>query len=125
MKIYKTKVIPAVPETTREVESHRACDICGKEQHPDGVWPEKYALRDGAFGVLDTEVSIEEGTNYPGDYDVSEIEYDICPTCFKEKLIPWIESHAIAESTEVPSTLADAPHENVLKELERRRSIDQ
>lgn len=38
------------------------------------------------------EVKLEEGTSYPEGGSYEGFILDICPKCFKDKLIPWFES---------------------------------
>ena len=83
MKEYKT--VP-VPPTTRQKLVKRVCDICGFEAKTEG-W-------DAASGwdVNETEVRIEcrqkEGESYPEGGWGTEWIIDICPECFKKKLVP-------------------------------------
>ena len=38
------------------------------------------------------EVRQRQGVSYPEGGSGTEIEVDLCPTCFKEKLVPWLRS---------------------------------
>jgi hypothetical protein len=80
MKIYKTVTKPA---TTYQEVDQIACDLCGRTTRKR--WKE-----DG-FDALETEVRIKEGSSYPEGGSGTEIEFDVCPDCFKSKLIPWLE----------------------------------
>jgi len=64
----------SVPETTRKALMYTTCD-----------W-------ESAYTVSDREVRIREGTSCPEGGQGTKVEYDICPKCFNEKLIPWLES---------------------------------
>lgn len=86
--VYKEKIIP---RRIIKVESHVECDLCGKEG--------TYGWEDSNYEVADSIVSVEvrckEGDAYPDIGDGIEWKYDICPKCFKEKLIPWFESQGV------------------------------
>ena len=87
MKHYVEKIIP---ETTEEVLSDITCDLCGKGGGRDG-WDSSH------WGVSESEIEVtvkhKDGTAYPEGGSGTVYAPDICPTCFKEKLIPWLESH--------------------------------
>jgi len=66
------------------------CDLCGREGVKDG-WESGY------YEVNETEVEVtvhqREGKAYPdGDCWGTEYIIDMCPECFKNKLVPWIIS---------------------------------
>lgn len=65
----------------------RECDICGEKAGDGKIWSSEQ------FRVDKTKVKCYVGRKWPDDYDV-EIDYDIdiCPRCFMEKLVPWINS---------------------------------
>ncbi len=84
MKTYKT-----ITAQREELES-LTCDLCGK-QVPVDDWTHSEG-DSGQFRIARTRVSLREGYVYPEGGSGEEVEYDICPECFKTKLIPWIES---------------------------------
>lgn len=72
------------------------CDICGKKAprpkpdiidgYGEGSWPKKL------FDVECTGVFYRHGCNY-SDSGSDKIEFfDICPSCFKDVLVPLLES---------------------------------
>lgn len=77
MKRYEKKIRPA-----QEYESlvETLCDICRKP------------FTEGYGGVLETEVRMKTGYAHQDGGSGEETEFDICPGCFKEKLIPFLES---------------------------------
>jgi len=86
-KVYAEKIIPQ--RVSRYVKT-RKCDLCGKEA--DGEeWEAKSCYR-----VNETEIRVQvrqkEGNNYPEGGSGTMYEIDLCPTCFKEKLVPWLKS---------------------------------
>lgn len=78
---------------TKQVEtrvlSEITCDICGAIGKSGG-W------ESSLWGVNETDVSVsvrqKEGTAYPESGSGTEYNLDICPKCFKEKLVPWVRS---------------------------------
>ena len=87
MKTFETKKIEV--DHTELVEMK--CDLCGRAVRSDD-WSKK------AYGVADTTVEIEEGEHYPEYRCTETTSFDICPDCFKNKLIPWLKSQG-AEPT--------------------------
>jgi hypothetical protein len=79
-----------------EVVESISCDICGREQsHPsDNRWDAH------GYHYKETTIELEDGSCYPGEIDFVRTHFDICPTCFIEKLAPWIKSFKNAD----PST---------------------
>jgi len=65
------------------------CDICGYDGK-DGDWKEN------TYDVRETQVSLRTGTSYPDGGSGVEYEVDLCPKCFAERLIPWLESQGAA-----------------------------
>ena len=57
------------------------CDICKKTYRGENWESEGYS-------VLETEVRMRTGTSYPEMSSGQETSFDICPTCFVERLIP-------------------------------------
>lgn len=87
MRRYETKTVEF--EQTLCVEL--VCDICHRSRKGTNRW------ETGCYEVNETEVKItvhqKEGTSYPDGGSGDELIIDICPECFKEKLVPWVESH--------------------------------
>jgi hypothetical protein len=81
MKKY-TKI--EVPARITSKHTSTVCDLCGDETADS--W------RKGAFDAGETTVEVVAGTRYPEGGSGTKIEYDICPKCFMDKLIPWLES---------------------------------
>lgn len=79
MKIMRT--VEKHIETHEEID-YRACDLCGRPTETqdchdcDAVEPLQHRY----------------GTSYPEGGDGEEIEIDLCPSCFKNKLVPWLQS---------------------------------
>ena len=84
MKYYQIKQITS----NQKVFDKMVCDLCGTESE-QSHWGESYCESD------EIEVSVvvkrREGFNYPYGGHGTEIDLDICPKCFKEKLIPFLQ----------------------------------
>ena len=82
MKVMKTEPVPA---TTATVLDYIKCELCDQTSPREDWAPRQYE-------VNEPEVSLSVGRNYPeGGYHTRTV-LDICPKCFKEKLIPWFLS---------------------------------
>ena len=93
MKKYKDVTRPVRVD---RLLSQTVCDVCGREstQHQEG-W------KTGSYDATEVEVRLRTGNSYPEGGSGEEWEVDICPTCFNEKLIPWVEAfgHTTIEPT--------------------------
>lgn len=93
MRHYLTEEIPA---TTRQKLSKTTCDLCGNEAK-HGCW------ESSTYEVNETEIEVtvrqREGTSFPDGGDCEEYSVDMCPSCFKNKLIPWLESQGCKAKT--------------------------
>ena len=85
-KTTTTKMLKEVKESKTEV----FCDICGKQSKNESFWDESRWWSERT----EVKVSIkqQQGQNYPEGGAGTEIIVDLCPQCFKEKLIPWLNS---------------------------------
>jgi len=82
-----TKQMP-VPATTRTVTLKTVCDLCGVETNRAGNWPSETG-----DNWNETTIEAEIGWNYGHEgASYKRTTVDICPKCFMEKLIPWVES---------------------------------
>lgn len=86
MRRYEDK---QVTHTERQCVELR-CDLCGRKGSPAREW------ETAAYEVNKTEVSVtvraKQGEAYPEGGNGTEFSIDICPTCFREKLVPWLRS---------------------------------
>lgn len=90
MKVTKTVTVPA---KTQVVFDYLKCELCENVSYKDDWEPDLYQ-------VCEPSVVLREGYNYPGDYSVESTVLDICPDCFKKKLIPWFVSQGGSVRTE-------------------------
>lgn len=85
MKIYEKR------ETTSTYLEcvRRTCDLCGKESS-DGDW-EKSTYEQNETNI-EIKIKHREGYNVSDGGSGDEIEIDLCPDCFRHKLVPWLQS---------------------------------
>ncbi len=74
----------------------RNCDLCGKAAHDPGDDPE-WGL---GYDVKQVRVEYKVGESYPEITDTTTHFADICPDCFKGKLVPWLESQGVVMQKE-------------------------
>lgn len=77
MKNYKEVERPAKLE---KVLVSTTCDICRKTSKLSG------------YEFEEVEVKYNIGSRYPDGGMGTLTEVDLCPDCFNEKLIPWLET---------------------------------
>lgn len=86
MRTYEEKTV----QKTERILTSLRCDICGQEAKRLGVdcftWELDYR---------DYDITVQSRILYRYDHD-SEIEhdFDICPECFQNKLVPFIRSQS-------------------------------
>lgn len=81
MKRYKQKIYTS----NQLIETE--CDICGKKTNSD-TWC--YGEGHDERRVW-TEVEMRSSPLYESDIE-TEHNIDICPSCFENKLVPWIKA---------------------------------
>jgi hypothetical protein len=94
LRIYENVTVPS-----KVIEKHilTTCDLCGKKA-VNGDW------ESSTYEVNEVEVRIEvrykDGKAYPDCSWGDKFQADICPVCFKNKLIPWLESQGCTAEVE-------------------------
>jgi hypothetical protein len=89
------KNMKMIPETIKQklVLDHVVCDLCGCTTLDAGVWDKPRAPQ-GEWHENEATVKLQQGCGWPnndgGEY--KHTTFDICPTCFVTKLVPWLES---------------------------------
>jgi hypothetical protein len=80
-------------QTTRTEKQciNKVCDMCGKEDkiHP---WGNNWV---GDYRIEETTIQYETGTHYPESRSTTIYSIDICPDCFKNKLIKWLNEQGV------------------------------
>jgi hypothetical protein len=89
-RVYEDAIEPAVPAKVVKKFVRRTCDLCGVASKRGKEW------EPSSYTVAETEVSVtvthRSGKSYPEGGSGTEVEVDLCPKCFKDRLIPWLES---------------------------------
>ncbi len=73
------------------------CDLCGlvhpvPRNYGDGIFGDRNWSK-GQFGIESVKVLHEDGSHYPdSDRESTITSFDICPGCFKDKLVPWLQA---------------------------------
>jgi len=89
MKLYEKRVIP---EKIVDERVGLQCDLCGRKS------PDNYNWTQGSYKVNETELKVcvtvtqQEGNQYPEGGSGTEYEIDLCPECFKNRLVSWLKS---------------------------------
>ena len=60
------------------------CDMCKTEYAVDYC--------NGAYDINETEVTHTYGMGYPEGGHKTSVVFDICPSCFQNRLMPWLQS---------------------------------
>lgn len=69
------------------------CDICGAAAPtPSASWSGRAWVDAGSYDILDVKVRLKDGASYPEGGHGERVGFDICPECFRSKLVPLIES---------------------------------
>lgn len=79
MKKYIKKTITR----TETFLSSTTCDICKKK------YSDEWGKRN--YEVLETNVSLKTGESFPDGGSGKIISFDICPDCFRNRLIPALK----------------------------------
>jgi hypothetical protein len=74
-------------EITETVETEVACDLCGVARRRETCWEHA-----APYNVSETTIVLEAGTRYPGSGEITRTTFDVCPTCFLDRLMPWLAS---------------------------------
>lgn len=103
MRQHRKKTIPA--RETTEIASV-TCDVCGKKG--DRLWNAPYNFEDeedwddsSTYSFECVAVRMAEGASYPEGGQAYELtRYDICPDCFKGKVMPFLAELGAQPSSE-------------------------
>jgi hypothetical protein len=77
---------------TYEATVERHCDLCGlNAAQPRN---DEYApWRNSHFDQDRVLVQHEYGTRYPEATDIITDAFDVCPDCWRNKVVPWFAQH--------------------------------
>lgn len=78
-----------IKQVESDVLVETTCDLCGTVAS-SGEW------ESSAWEVNEVELEVtvrqKDGTSYPEGGYGTDYTVDMCPSCFKNKLIPWLKS---------------------------------
>ena len=87
MRTYKT----VTSQVTRDIEDEIFCDLC-ETKAKDASWSSSYYNIDDTNIEMQVTIDCKTGEMYPEGGSYEEYIIDLCPKCFKSRLIPWLES---------------------------------
>lgn len=96
MNVFEEVELPAVPAKTINQQIGVACDIClvfYEGSATDWKYHINWKRPNGSsFDIQRTALFIEEGSSFGSDgTDITTRYTQICPNCFRTKVIPFIE----------------------------------
>lgn len=98
MEVRELVTTPPKPAVTVEKVTHCLCDLCGVKGEPsyDGEveWENKID-----HDEVKTWVALAKGYSYPDGGSWERLTFHICPTCFRDKLVPWVEGQGAKRTT--------------------------
>jgi hypothetical protein len=89
VKHYETRLVPARND---EYCIKQTCDLCGAEALSPDNWSDHSTWDNLNETEIDVTVRQKNGSSYPEGGSGTKFEVDVCPKCFKEKLVPWLRS---------------------------------
>lgn len=90
-RVVETKVF----ETPREIVVEVKCDLCGKKaglrrSDRGGEWSEN------SYEIREVKVEMRIGDSFPEGSNWVATRYDICPWCFENRVMPFLEDAGAA-----------------------------
>jgi uncharacterized protein (DUF983 family) len=67
----------------------RVCDLCGHTVSGE-EWEDS-----PSYDIDETEIRHKEGSSCPDGGSGVECIIDLCPRCFKAKLVPWLKEQGV------------------------------
>jgi len=83
-----------VQERTVKTLTGVQCDLCGCWAE-NNLWVEykdSWVNPENSHEVVDVSISMSTRPRYSVEGRYEDWEFDICPTCFNQKLVPWMMS---------------------------------
>ena len=99
MRTYRKEKVISVQEYLEKA----VCDICGREALGLALEGLSWKYDSGNLNEVCIEIIIrqKEGCSYPDGGSGTSLTVDLCPECFKLRLIPWLRLQgAIIEEEE-------------------------
>lgn len=93
----RTKKKELRPAYEAEVVDKTVCDMCSRQTKGDSWEQSTWYINYTNIGLaITTEISAERRKSYGWDGGEGEkVVVDLCPWCFKDKLIPWLRSQGV------------------------------
>jgi hypothetical protein len=94
---------PPSPSPQDHGRNRAYCDLCGQSEHDEHIRadPSGTGWSPDANRVSETHISWLDGHWERADLSVGRVkrvEYHVCPTCFRTKLMPWFRSQGAKPS---------------------------
>ena len=86
-----SRTLKTYTPTPRTIIDTVTCDLCGTTTADSG-WGEHRERNSYGAITNDVEVKWRHSYGYSDGGGGTEYVFDICPKCFKERLIPWVVS---------------------------------
>lgn len=101
MKVIETKIVPEkiIPEHPRESLKHILCDVC-KINTRDSKYGDWDDPSDSFSNTCETTVEYKVGNAWPEGGSGDLVTLDICPECFLNILVPFLEEKGAEVRTE-------------------------
>ncbi len=68
----------------------RTCDLCQRFMESDNKTTASYIIDETLIKITVTQ---QNGTSTPDGGEGTAYEIDLCPFCFKNKLVPWLKGN--------------------------------
>lgn len=77
------------------------CDLCGAHGREDFDHILDWSDDAFSYNVDETSMSITEGCDQPDGGSTTTVSADICPTCFRNVVMPWLISQGVVFKEDV------------------------
>jgi hypothetical protein len=84
-------IIPAVPEKKETKETGVVCDICQVFFEGVSICGLETAFPKDYYRRVEVAVGISDIESYPSGGSSTALIFDICPNCFRDKVIPVLK----------------------------------
>ena len=96
MKRFETKLVTPKPKEVEELAEVRcfACDDPAPQpdEHGEDSW-DRGGWASGGYDIDKVVLRREDGSIYPhSGRDIEVVEFDCCPTCWDDKILPFLRS---------------------------------
>ena len=92
MKVYRTEEVPSTRIVV--VDDYIQCELCGAKSSEGKNWANM------SFDFEIVKIQHTEGTSFPEGGNKTKTCVDLCPACFKNKLLPWLKEQGASSREE-------------------------